>query len=467
LKSLGKVHDLAYTIDSILRSGVFDEKKLLELLDAMKALIAAQSATLEKESGLLLTSGTRGDYDSVSEVFHRKRTTSRKLTARPKKVASTSKASSRKSTRTRKAVDKYEDNDGFLDQGSDDDGEDDEEDESHDGNSENSNDGLGGDDDSDDSLDDELEINLEYNYDDLGAGRQRSRRRAAASARKQTNKILEIESSSKIIASEDIRLGRLKKTAQNAMAVPTRPAATQLSQTELAEKMQIALPDKAMKSIGREAWNHISDADKHCIFAEGVTDEMAPGYSSEIEIPMDLSTMLTKINASDYRTLGDLDADMLRMFDNCIQYNGADSELGAEAGSLKKRWIDFRVKLVKRVDLSESEGTKESSDRILAGATSTTDDREMPVAVLEPLLKQGWSFMSKKDTRKEFAYEITDAIAPNYTKEIAKPMHLGKIHENISNKCYRNLKAFDDDMKLIFNNCIQYNGRNSMIGAVR
>ncbi|WAR57084.1 hypothetical protein PtB15_8B129 [Puccinia triticina] len=53
---------------------------------------------------------------------------------------------------------------------------------------------------------------------------------------------------------------------------------------------------------------------------------------------MDLSTMVKKLDKGVYKRHSELMADFELIVSNCVQFNGADSQLGLEAKALKKVW---------------------------------------------------------------------------------------------------------------------------------
>jgi len=57
-----------------------------------------------------------------------------------------------------------------------------------------------------------------------------------------------------------------------------------------------------------------------------VTDFIAPGYSLEIEHPMDLSTIKKNINRNQYLSLEEFGADVKLMYENCALFNGPESD---------------------------------------------------------------------------------------------------------------------------------------------
>jgi len=50
---------------------------------------------------------------------------------------------------------------------------------------------------------------------------------------------------------------------------------------------------------------------------------------------MDFSTVKTKLQFNCYENEDDFKADIIQVYDNCIKYNGAESNLGKMATQLK------------------------------------------------------------------------------------------------------------------------------------
>jgi len=62
-------------------------------------------------------------------------------------------------------------------------------------------------------------------------------------------------------------------------------------------------------------------------FREPVRESDAPGYHKIVKRPMDLQTVMKRLNVNYYKKLSDLVGDVSLIFDNCRQYNGVDSSM--------------------------------------------------------------------------------------------------------------------------------------------
>merc|ERR1712012_172206 len=82
--------------------------------------------------------------------------------------------------------------------------------------------------------------------------------------------------------------------------------------------------------VWRSAANH-----KYAnVFMHKVSDDHAPGYSSTVYRPMDLSTIKKNIENGSIRTTAEFQRDMMLMFTNAIMYNNSDSHVHSMAAEM-------------------------------------------------------------------------------------------------------------------------------------
>ncbi|XP_070199933.1 bromodomain-containing protein 7-like isoform X3 [Littorina saxatilis] len=91
----------------------------------------------------------------------------------------------------------------------------------------------------------------------------------------------------------------------------------------------------------------LQSKDVNGFFAFPVTDSIAPGYSNIIHTPMDFSTMETKIEKNDYRSVMEYKKDFLLMCTNAMTYNRPETVYYKEA----KRLVHIGVKQLSKEKL--------------------------------------------------------------------------------------------------------------------
>ena len=69
--------------------------------------------------------------------------------------------------------------------------------------------------------------------------------------------------------------------------------------------------------------------------------------------------------------------------------------------------------------------------------------------------KGGYFFMEPVDPAK---YGIDD-----YFEIIQEPMDFGTVKKKLNHNVYNNIQEYIYDMKLVFDNCIKYNGKENQI----
>jgi hypothetical protein len=88
-------------------------------------------------------------------------------------------------------------------------------------------------------------------------------------------------------------------------------------------------------------WRYVSENDSLKLFAQPVTEAIAPRYSEFVKRPMDLSTIKKKIEKGQYSTLEDFNKDVELMLNNCKTYNTPTSEFGMVKSSFSSFFFFF------------------------------------------------------------------------------------------------------------------------------
>lgn len=94
--------------------------------------------------------------------------------------------------------------------------------------------------------------------------------------------------------------------------------------------------------------------DPEGIFAEPVTDDIAPGYSSLIKHPMDLSTMATKLSNHTYTSLEEFKSDFVLMCKNAMTYNSRETVYHSIAHNTMQEGLKIIEKVRVQYTLSET-----------------------------------------------------------------------------------------------------------------
>jgi len=79
---------------------------------------------------------------------------------------------------------------------------------------------------------------------------------------------------------------------------------------------------------------------------------------------------------------------------------------------------------------------------------------------------------TEKLMKHRFGFLFTDPVDPvndealDYYEIIKNPMDFSKIMNKLNSNSYNNFLAWDSDIKLIFKNSLEYNGKESLLGSV-
>jgi hypothetical protein len=108
-----------------------------------------------------------------------------------------------------------------------------------------------------------------------------------------------------------------------------------------------ALTDNAsLQDVLRSCLDILFDLDHSKTFTKPVTDKIAPGYFEVIAVPMDLSTMRSKVDK--YPDFAEFERDIELICSNCNKYNGKGSYYGKIADNFLRGWRGKRVAVARR-----------------------------------------------------------------------------------------------------------------------
>lgn len=223
----------------------------------------------------------------------------------------------------------------------------------------------------------------------------------------------------------------------------------------------------ALQDVLLEIWTQLVAFDTGAIFYEKVTNKMAPNYSNMIRRPMYLTLVKEKILRGEYRRVEDFSADIKLILDNCKKYNGPESEYTKTARDLFNLYLSL-AKTVPKGLSSSTPRTVTSNITPASAAAVSTAAAATAAPVLEETeqsilsrIKDAWLIVHDKDVDRVFLEPVSEQFAPNYSKEIKRPICLSDMRAKAKAKQYATFAQFVDDVRLMFANCVQYNGKGS------
>lgn len=92
--------------------------------------------------------------------------------------------------------------------------------------------------------------------------------------------------------------------------------------------------EESLRPVAENLLNLLGLIDEDGFFAEPVSESAAPGYIAAILSPMDLGTMRKRVEAGCYRSVGELQDDLVLIVANCLSYNSPDTIYSEAAISL-------------------------------------------------------------------------------------------------------------------------------------
>ncbi|XP_063303328.1 bromodomain-containing protein 8 isoform X4 [Pelobates fuscus] len=108
-------------------------------------------------------------------------------------------------------------------------------------------------------------------------------------------------------------------------SIPSSPASSQFS--VCSEDQEAIQAQKIWKKAIMLVWRAAANHRYANVFLQPVTDDIAPGYHSIVQRPMDLSTIKKNIETGIIRSTAEFQRDIMLMFQNAVMYNSSDHDV--------------------------------------------------------------------------------------------------------------------------------------------
>ncbi|CAF1064000.1 unnamed protein product [Adineta ricciae] len=212
-----------------------------------------------------------------------------------------------------------------------------------------------------------------------------------------------------------------------------------------------------------------------------------PDYYLIVTKPIDLKMIAMKIQNNEYCTLDDMENDLLLMIANARKYNDPKSQIYKDACALKKIITNVRNELDSALKSSNDRLRLRKRDVLLSSEVANTeypeepDDEEILPSQTDDADSETSSLGDEDDLYRILynavryyklgAQSLIDPFMklPNrrfhqdYYEEIQRPIAMSVIKNHIKKGKYTYLDDLVDDLKLMFDNAMQYNQEGSLI----
>lgn len=198
----------------------------------------------------------------------------------------------------------------------------------------------------------------------------------------------------------------------------------------------------------RKAVEKLLKKDKFNLFASPVepTETFLPDYFDVVKHPMDLGSVVKKMNNREYKTAEEVISDIKLTFSNAVLYNGTEGEsgfVGIEAIKLQEAFDEMLAKMPKdddggmAVELPELESEKALKKKPTKRVVETDEDQKKKKARKEPL--RPFTFEEKGQLGARIGHLPSDRL-PHIVEIIQNGPSASKLKEG------RDEKAIDVDL---------------------
>jgi len=186
-----------------------------------------------------------------------------------------------------------------------------------------------------------------------------------------------------------------------------------------------------------------------------------PDYYQTIAEPISLNQIKRRLKLGEYRkSLAEMSRDMDKMFENCKNYNRADSKLYKDAAKLQ------RVMKSKLEELEDDVEVVPILEEVRKPVTqSPKDPREQLRKRMKSLYNTILYYTNTDNIQPIGVFmELPDKKAyPDYYDIINDPVDMKMINDKVMTNTYRTEEEMLQDCKLMFSNCRLYNEEGSAI----
>lgn len=186
-------------------------------------------------------------------------------------------------------------------------------------------------------------------------------------------------------------------------------------------------------------------------FSSPVSLAEAPDYGEVVPHPMDLGTMSEKLSRGEYAQPSEVWADAELVWANAVKYNGKEHQIARDsvisASAFERYWTAAGLPLPTTVENATDKSTIPNGIAWMRAVNG----------VLDAVRK------SNSSDAGQFEHQVTDDIAPGYSKVVSQPICLKDISKALVKGQYEGPEAVLSDLRLMFSNCFAYNVKNSPV----
>ncbi|KAL8952910.1 MAG: hypothetical protein Q9222_001200 [Ikaeria aurantiellina] len=311
--------------------------------------------------------------------------------------------------------------------------------------------------------------------------------------------------------------GEFKVPAQPALSVITDGSMNE-NRSELAKPMTTAQRKHMIKSI--QNTKRSNDA-KPFLYPVDVVLLNIPNYPNIVKNPIDLRTIEEKLKADGYTSVQAVKNDFYQIVQNTVLFNGNEHPVTKNGQAMEKVFerqmahlpgpdvpapasADKKARKTSLPSTAKAAPTRRESRTSLPTPTgpspafaigplgiptprrdSTTQEGDRPKRAIHPPAPKDLPYTTRPKKKKyqaelKFCLHVLNEIAkpryttltqlfatpvdpvalniPDYHSVIKKPMDLRTVRQKLEAGQYEHAKEFEADMKLIFANCLKYNG---------